>query len=189
MRKLAIKGHATRGKEVISILEMLGGNNNYSNYTGTNESVIYYINDEHEKYIKSVRILFVDVDMFTPFTLEEFESKFPYKVRDVVQRIDNDEKRYEIVSMRWTGSKIKYDACGLNCISNLYLYNAENLKPYKEQKTIEDDNILNQLIDYFNNTPREVVEKEWHEYDKYNKIGITVKDYLEYINTITKPNL
>ena len=26
-------------------------------------------------------------------------------------------------------------------------------------------------------------------YDKYNKIGITVKDYLEYINSITKPNL
>lgn len=43
------------------------------------------------------------------------------------------------------------------------------------------------MIDYFNNTPREVVEKEWHEYDKYNKIGITVKDYLKYIDSITKP--
>lgn len=58
---------------------------------------------------------------------------------------------------------------------------------YIKQETMKDDNILNQLIDYFNNTPREIVEKEWHEYDKYNKIGITVKNYLKYIDSITKP--
>ena len=29
MANLAIKGHATRGKEVIGILEMLGGKNSY----------------------------------------------------------------------------------------------------------------------------------------------------------------
>ena len=34
-KKLAIKGHATRGKEVIELLEMLGGVNDRE-YIGTN---------------------------------------------------------------------------------------------------------------------------------------------------------
>ena len=46
------------------------------------------------------------------------------------------------------------------------------------------DAILEQLKEYFNNTPRDVVEKEWREYDKYNKIGPTVNEYLAYINQI-----
>ena len=53
--------------------------------------------------------------------------------------------------------------------------------------TIELENkpdLLQQLKDYFDNTPREIIEKEWHEYDKYNEIGPTVKEYLEYVNKI-----
>ena len=34
------------------------------------------------------------------------------------------------------------------------------------------------------NTPREIIVKEWHEYDKYNEIEPTVKEYLEYVNKI-----
>ena len=37
---------------------------------------------------------------------------------------------------------------------------------------------IRQLKKYFENTPRNIVEKEWHEYDKYNKIGPTVNEYL-----------
>lgn len=44
------------------------------------------------------------------------------------------------------------------------------------------DEILEQLKDYFNNTPRDIVEKEWHEYDKYNQVGPTVNEYLWFIN-------
>jgi hypothetical protein len=39
---LAIKGHTTRGKEIIEILEMLGGDNLY-NKKGDNEIFCYYI--------------------------------------------------------------------------------------------------------------------------------------------------
>ena len=42
MTNLAIKGHATRGKEVIEILEKLGGKNLH-HYNGDNESLCYYI--------------------------------------------------------------------------------------------------------------------------------------------------
>jgi hypothetical protein len=53
-----------------------------------------------------------------------------------------------------------------------------------ENKSDLKSNLLNQLKDYFDNTPRDVVEKEWHEYDKYNEIGSKVNEYLEYINNI-----
>lgn len=39
MANLAIKGHATRGKEVIEILEMLGGENGYHRLAGDIDSL------------------------------------------------------------------------------------------------------------------------------------------------------
>lgn len=42
--KLAIKGHATRGNEVIEILKMLGGEN--TAYYGLDINVIYTIDDK-----------------------------------------------------------------------------------------------------------------------------------------------
>lgn len=151
MAILAIKGHPIRGNEVIELLEMLGGKNPYK-LTGDIPCVSYTIGLSNEIYM--IGDLRPNIK-FISYTLEEFEAKFPYKVRDIVQLIDDDEYKYEIVSMRWTGSKIKYDAYGLNCISNLYLYNVEKLKPYKQptmeevmrdyiakpQENIEDNNI------------------------------------------------
>lgn len=49
-------------------------------------------------------------------------------------------------------------------------------------------NFVEQLVNYFNNTPRETIEKEWREYDKYNKIGPTVNEYMDFVNSIKKPN-
>lgn len=51
------------------------------------------------------------------------------------------------------------------------------------------DAILQQLKEYFNNTPRDVVEKEWHEYDKYNQIGPTVNEYLAFICPVETPKI
>ena len=49
------------------------------------------------------------------------------------------------------------------------------------------DAILKQLKEYFDNTPRGVVESEWRKYDKYNEIGPTVREYLVYVSTIFEP--
>lgn len=73
--KLAIKGHPTRGKEVIELLEMMGGKNNLGLF-GAGVSH-YYITDNN-----SIRNHF-DTPCFD-FTLEEFEAKYPYKVGDKV---------------------------------------------------------------------------------------------------------
>lgn len=82
--KIAIQGHPTRGKEVIQILENLGGKK-VNELTDTYET-FYYINDkneisdDHKRYIPSTYKL---------YTLEEFEKEFPFKIGDIVQTVPN----------------------------------------------------------------------------------------------------
>ena len=77
MAQLAIRGHLTRGKEVIEILEMLGGWNKYQ-LNGTNDDSVYYVNNgEIKRYISCLNNIIC-------FTIEEFIEKYPYKVGDNV---------------------------------------------------------------------------------------------------------
>lgn len=79
MAKLAILGHATRGKEVIEILEMLGGRND-CNYEGDVTRYIYSIDGK-----RTINWYISHPDSpLAIFTLEEFLEKFPYKVGDEV---------------------------------------------------------------------------------------------------------
>lgn len=75
--KLAIKGHQTRGKEVIKLLEMLGGVNEYS-CSGKMPDLKYYIN------IRDIETQFEYTNNFFILSLEEFEAEYPYKVGDKV---------------------------------------------------------------------------------------------------------
>ena len=54
MAKLAIKGHKTRGKEVIEILEMLGGNNPHK-YVAYSDCFYFYIGDETRNIYYDIR--------------------------------------------------------------------------------------------------------------------------------------
>lgn len=79
MAHLAIQGHATRGNEVIALLEMLGGKNiPYGNLGGNNPNEVYYINKEG--YINWSK----QASGKATFTLEDFLVRFPYKVGDKV---------------------------------------------------------------------------------------------------------
>ena len=77
--KIAIKGHPTRGKEVIQILESLGGINTEV-FTGTYKT-FYYIDDKN-------KIGNDHKQNFPPtyklYTLEEFEKEYPFKIGDEV---------------------------------------------------------------------------------------------------------
>ena len=79
-KKLAIKGHPTRGKEVIELLEMMGGKNTYG-YNGDMESLYFSIYNDSIIY-GSDRSFSNDIYVF--FTLEEFLEKYPFKVGDKV---------------------------------------------------------------------------------------------------------
>lgn len=100
MAKLVIKGHATRGKEVIEILEMLGGENK-EGHCGNNPTAAYYISHKNNTIVCDfVHNIYKCVD----YTLEKFLKKFPYKVGDKVWlHYENSTIRVEetITCMRW----------------------------------------------------------------------------------------
>ena len=102
MAQLAIKGHKTRGKEVIALLEMLGGKNeSLIIYDGRYTDSSYRITDDgcivsscfcpNKKGMK-----------YQTYTLEEFEKEYPYKVGDEVDCIMPGFGVCKIVCMRWT---------------------------------------------------------------------------------------
>ena len=180
MARLAIKGHKEKGKEVIALLEMFGGNNKYHiNITECN--LLYTIREGDDVIIAT----YPNNSISQIFTIEEFFEKYPYKVGDKVNYVkynDGHSNVYTIQGMRWTGVTIEYllDSSGFSALT-------KDLQPYKEETTEDKLNLLQQLKEYFENTPREVLEKEWHEYDKYNEIGPDVIEYLEYVNNIRQP--
>ena len=122
MANLAIRGHATRGKEVIEILMMLGGKNSLRHW-GILTNRLYLINAFGDIEDISLR----DSSKYHLYTLEEFLEKYPYKVGDKVI-IEKYKQIFEILSVRWFTERniIMYQT------SNGWYY-ATELKPYKEE--------------------------------------------------------
>jgi hypothetical protein len=142
MANLAIKGHPTRGGEVIQLLEMLGGNNNYSRYRGYNSIVntIYYIDSSDRNFIKTE--IPSNISDFSIFTLEDFEKKFPYKIGDkVVYKFIRNYIIDTIKSMKWYANGVVYTLKG--CEDEVM---AEDLQPYKEETIEESINKTNKVI-------------------------------------------
>ena len=104
-KKLAIKGHSTRGKEVIELLEMLGGKSN-GNMKGYNDDLYYYIAKDDLIYGCGIEYEELACN-YTIFTLEEFLEKYPYKVGDFVS-IPEYESEVRICNMKWDGFEIQY---------------------------------------------------------------------------------
>ena len=130
MTKLAIKGHPTRGKEIIKILEMLGGKNKaYLN--GTDTYLVYYICTE--EYIDT---LYAVSNAYIVFTLEEFLEKFPYKVGDRVSILDGTEYVYTIKSMTWDAELevVTYKLKSIDEIEDEFCWFADELLYYTEHK-------------------------------------------------------
>ena len=140
MAKIVIKGHATRGKEVIEILKMLGGNN-AQGYVGTDKGRYYFINYYgyidwcHEATQESRAI---------SFTLEQFLEKYPYKVGDKVKIIDY-EHSLEVVGLRWSKDVIEYE---VHTNDYGYWFKVDELQPYKEQESMEEQKLIPPYMDY-----------------------------------------
>ena len=130
-KKLAIAGHPTRGKEVIELLEMLGGINDRE-YIGTNTwKDEYYFLDNG--YIRAY-----DWCDGIKFTLEGFWMKYPYKVGDkVVYEDDNDIVVISEIIWDDTVGDIFYNVKRID-EDDCFLCPPELLKPYKG---IQSDNM------------------------------------------------
>ena len=130
--KIAIQGHTIRGREVIQILESLGGINRWDQ-TGRCASCAYYIDHVGNIYSFGICGYCGDREIYT---LEEFEKEFPFKVGDkvrdcfdneigtILEFIDVDGELMYVVNFEKSGH------------TNMP---AEELKPYKEMK--EERNI------------------------------------------------
>jgi hypothetical protein len=102
-KQLVIKGHETRGKEVIEILQMLGARNT-RNYTGSYPSTLYVLNDN------DINLAYTcEYDNQEIFKLEDFLRKYPFKIGDKVIN-DNYRGRGIIKEMVWDSSawEVKY---------------------------------------------------------------------------------
>ena len=138
MSTLAIRGHETRGNEVIELLEMLGGHQ--CGYSKEAKDAYWFIDrcNNIVAYSHAPTDLY---DEFIIFTLEEFLEKFPYKVGDNVVVKERD-KIVTITDMSWRNDReviyetLFKDDC-YECFS------AEELQPYKEQEPMEEQTYLN----------------------------------------------
>lgn len=154
--ELGIKGHPTRGYEVIKILEMMGGKNCY-NVVGNYDNNFYHIDDYNNisySYIGPDEIKGYEI-----FSLDEFLKKFPYKVGDKVKVWINYDhfgghraelEVAEIKSMRWNSarSEIAY---------RLKDINGEFYKDVINGKVDEDEeNLFHTTNEY-----EEIVEKSF----------------------------
>ena len=123
--KIAIQGHPTRGKEVIQILESLGGIND-GLHEGNNPDCYYEL---HGNIIWCVSTKGIN---FKYCTLEEFEKEFPFKIGDIVL-LKGTDLPYKIVALEWFMNKLCYK------LDNGLHYAPETLTTYKKMK--EERNI------------------------------------------------
>ena len=124
--KIAIKGHKSRGKEVIQILENLGGRNTF-NYNGDFIRTAYFIGMDYSIYgfcTDSPKV------GFKVYTLEEFEREFPFKIGDKVKYISSIGiiKEYCYINNE-PAYKVKSAELGI-----IVTMPAEELKPYKKME-------------------------------------------------------
>lgn len=134
MIKIAIQGHLIRGKEVIQILESLGGKN-INDLFGTAESCGYYY------HINNCNIIALspkhDLHNYKFYTLEEFKKAFPFKVGDKVRDCSDNEIGiiFDLIDI---DNKLMYNVDFVN--SGQAFMSTNELKPYKEMK--EERNII-----------------------------------------------
>lgn len=177
MANLAIRGHATRGKEVVEILEMLGGKNIY-NYGG--ERNMWYI---LEDYTISTDF---DLNKEKGFTLEEFLEKYPYKVGDKVH-IPEYESEVRICKMRWYGfGDIEYlvyrnDDGEWYTAENLKEYNADFLMD-KENGETSDNNVYN--VDDVDVISFDIAQKDIYQLDLKDNFLVILREGKYYVERI-----
>ena len=210
-KKLAIKGHSTRGKEVIEILEMMGGTNPFTINNGTvignKVTNCYYISEDIAKgYISWDYIGPEEIDKYKIFTFEEFLEKYPFKVGDKVMNCYGDS--FTIKSMSWFEDcetmvyAFENTAIVLSA-EDLLKYNAEFL--VSKEKGEEADkmlggfildhlhrnhlkNVLSELLEHIKTTPKEDLEREFEEIESegWFQIGPSVEEFIDFCNKINK---
>lgn len=137
-KKLAIKGHSTRGKEVIELLKMMGGKICIN--TNTSVDYAYYIDMANDMIICSNEYAVKhNLDKYQLFTLEEFLEIYPFKIGDEVETLSGNHGK--VCAMKWEYDEIKYQLDfgnltikGWYTTSELLKYNDNTNEPSKNME-------------------------------------------------------
>lgn len=97
MKKLAFRGDDSRGKEIKTILERLGGYD-VSDLSFSYNDIVYYIKNSNR--IGCNYISRINKDDFVIFTIDEFKEKFIFNVGDLV-RLGEYGEIDTITNMKW----------------------------------------------------------------------------------------
>ena len=97
-KRLAIRGHSTRGNEVIELLKMMGGKNIHK-YDVIRDDYVYFLSEKGS----ILAIPHCNIHLFdcVIFTLEEFLEKYPFKVGDIINGMI-------VTKMFWNGYEVTY---------------------------------------------------------------------------------
>jgi hypothetical protein len=125
--KIAIQGHQTRGKEVIQILESLGGINS-ALFKGSKDC--WYFIDSYGHISNGYRFVLCSKG-FKTYTLEEFEKEVPFKIGDKIMDCSDDEVGI-ITDLLFVDNMLMYNVDFVN--SGQAFMPTEQLKFYKEMK-------------------------------------------------------
>ena len=132
--KIAIQGHLTRGKEIIQILESLGGKKLYYS-DASDKYLVFFIDDKG--YISCLHYESPIVkECSKVYTLEEFEKEFPFKIGDKVRDCSDNEIGI-IDDLLFIDNALMYNVDFV--YSGQAFMPTEQLKPYEEMK--EERNI------------------------------------------------
>ena len=138
--KIAIQGHFTKGKEIIQILESLGGKTIFAGL-GFDERYYYYINSN--SIIERSLITIKTKDEFKLYTLEEFEQEFPFKVGDKITFMGLDYPEV-ITKMTWMDNEIFYN------FGDKSWYNTKALKKLKMKEERNITLTLDKAKEWYN---------------------------------------
>ena len=181
MANLAIKGHPTRGKEVIQLLEMLGGINHFK--LEGEEDFYYYIFNKNSHIYKTKALVNNKY-----FLLEEFEKTFPYKIGDRVTYKCNHLLETQIITnMRWDSD---YD-CVLYYLDDYNVIRVEDIL-YKigcskdDIPTIQDKTTIKTMKEDKNNKSEDISEDLFDEVCKTAFGDISYKSSEQTCDTYNK---
>lgn len=184
---LAIRGHSTRGKEVIELLEMMGGTNPFSNngkLLGNKETCCYYIaKNAPNKYIFWNYIGPEEINNYKIFTIEEFLEKYPFKVGDKV--MDHYGDSLTIKLMEWHD---ELEAMLYTFDESSVVLAAEDLKAtnVNQAKSPKMKSVLAELLNHIKNTSKEELEREFNELEEWSNVGPTVEEFMDFCDKVNK---
>lgn len=188
-KKLAIKGHVSRGKEIIDLFKMMGGCE--CGYSGGVMDCYYYISQfgnieaSYNPY---------EFDTYIVYTLEEFLEKYPFKVGDKVFLYDNITEGC-VTGMEWDENKgtVKYCVytsaeywCDVKELLNWNPIDFLEDKHCNEKQVNGMKNVLTELLNHIKNTPKEELEREFEEIKEWSNVGPTVEEFMTFCECVNK---